>query len=87
MNDSLARFRADPSKVRVSIRRDSSLGWIASVSCLVGVGSFESCSNFPEKAVESALAQADLAGMEGIDLGMGGAYEHPFGRVGLEARR
>ena len=85
--DSLARFRADPSKVRVAIRRDSLLGWVATVSCIMGMGTFESCSAFPERAVDGALRQADLAGMEGVDLGMEWTYEHPFGRLGLEARR
>jgi len=83
----LVRFRADPKKVRVAIRRDPSLGWIATVSCLIGAGSFESCSMVPERAVYSALEQANLAGMEGVDPGMEWTYEHPFGCAGLEARR
>ena len=83
--DSLARFRADPSKVRVSIRRDGDR-WVATVSSRSSRADSRCFHADPIVATKTALRGAD-SHIPGIDLGMEHAYEHPFGRVGLEARR
>lgn len=73
----LARFRADPRKVRVSIRRDGAM-WVAVVSDRVGSGPrFEAVASGPRKALVKALLLADADGLSGVDLSMGWAYEHP----------
>ena len=77
--DHLARFRANPSKVRVSVRPNKGqysayvAGFIKDMhySC-------KATDNDPEKAVADALRHAEDAGMSGIDLGMGNAYPHPM---------
>jgi hypothetical protein len=82
--DSLARFRADPHKIRVSIRSTPN-NWLASVTSLETGASFEFISMDPELAVTGALNA--MNGTDGIDLGMDWAYEHPFGAAGVEVRR
>jgi len=73
----LTRFRADPRKVRVSIRRNGS-NWVASVSNKTTYGPrFEAIATGPRKALVKALLLADAGGLEGVDLSMGWAYEHP----------
>jgi hypothetical protein len=72
----LARFRANPRKVRVGIRREDG-GWVATVALRAGGRMFEARATGPRKAVVKALLMADASGMDGIDLGMGWTYEHP----------
>lgn len=84
----LARFRADPSKVRVSIRRMPNGWWRATVEERdVGQNAIELPFTgmhklSPVRAVVRALLAADRAQLPGIDLGMGWAYEHPYGELG-----
>lgn len=84
MTKKLVRFRADLTKVRVSIMRaPSGDQWIVSVRsrsnpgcCAVRVRSD------PKKALHAALQDAAVAFEEdkekGLDLDMQWAYEHPF---------
>jgi hypothetical protein len=73
----LARFRADPRKVRVAIRRSGS-EWVACVSNRASYGRrFEAVATGPRKALVKALLLADADGLDGVDLSMGWAYEHP----------
>jgi len=74
------RFRADPEKVRVSIRRQSA-GWLATVSSRVTGHFWSSLDKDPEKAVFRALKNADGADLAGIDLDMQWAYDHPWKSV------
>ncbi len=72
----LARFRADPRKIRVSIRRTGK-NWLATITerssgkCVIYLAAR------PRQAVRMALRLAMNADLDGIDLGMGWAYEHP----------
>jgi hypothetical protein len=76
--DRLARFRADPTKVRVSIR-GRKRNWTATVQSLIDPFKIASVmKTSPRKAVMLALREAESLGMEGVDLGMGSAYVHPF---------
>jgi hypothetical protein len=77
----LARFRADPGKVRVAIRREGSV-WLATVSSLVtsskcGIRRFVAYATGQRKALVRALRMAEAAGLEGVDLDMSWTYEHP----------
>jgi hypothetical protein len=75
----LSRFRADPRKVRAAIRRDGN-EWVASISnrgCLCNGGCFSARATGPRKALVKALLLADEHDVDGVDLSMGWAYEHP----------
>lgn len=81
----LVRFRADPRRVRVAVRRDGD-EWVATVSPRLGVPvltaahlrrSWSARSRSPLKALAKALRAADDAQLGGMDLSMGWAYEHP----------
>lgn len=72
----LARFRADPSKVRVSVRRIEH-GWLASVLDRATQRGAWASDDTPEGAVTSALLSAACDGTPGIDLDMGRTYPHP----------
>jgi hypothetical protein len=73
----LSRFRANPRKVRVAIRRDGD-GWLATVSAMhAGLIRFEGRANGPRKALAKALRTAESFGLDGLDLSMSWAYDHP----------
>lgn len=74
--NNLARYRADPSKVRVSIRpcRGAFLIRIQSRTEGVDTSTHHSC---PVTGVMIVLKTASNF-MDGIDLGMGTAYPHPM---------
>jgi len=73
----LARFRADPRKVRVAIRRVGRewVVWISSRA--TPTRGCEGRATGPRKALAKALLAADAANLDGVDLSMGWAYEHP----------
>ena len=64
-------LRADPSRVRVRVRRVGLL-WLAIVGCHV------SADRCPRRAVETALARAACARVPGIDLD-GAVWPDPSG--------
>ena len=72
----LARFRADPKRVRVSVRRWQG-EWIVFVVAREGTANVSRTGNTPRKALARALRAAEW--IPGVDLGMGWAYEHPWG--------
>lgn len=77
----LARFRADPSRVRVAIRRSGET-WTVSVSergAEEGDPVHRATARSPSVATLRALGSALACGMQGIDLGMDWAYDHPMG--------
>lgn len=78
----LARFRVDPARVRIGVRRTLDGWWLVTITSrespfLMPVVSLHSIS--PVKALVRALRRADNAKIPGIDLGMGWAYPHPHG--------
>ena len=73
----LARFRADPKKIRCSIR-PCKRGWRAIVAIRDSDFSRSAESKNPETAMFRALKRAEDAGFKGIDLGMQWAYDHPM---------
>lgn len=79
------RFRADPAKVRVAIRKTSH-GWRAYCSSRIS-GYTISETNASAKFALERVVEAANGLIEGIDLGMQWAYEHPFGAEGVGARR
>lgn len=87
----ISRFRADPSKVRVSIRRFNPLaelgtknglhdspGWIARVESRANPDNLwtECVHAFAEEAVMIALRAADGT-IDGVDLALDRTYLHP----------
>ena len=91
MAERLARFRVDPSRVRVSLRAESG-GWRVKLSVrphvlLTGmrhpvpkhVRESTAWALNPKHAVDVALRSAQMMGMPGIDLDMQEAYPHPQG--------
>ena len=75
----LVRWRANPEKIRVSIRRSKfNKRWQVTVTCRA-TGQFVTCKSLsPERATMRALKLAEKAGYDGTDLGMGWAYRHPW---------
>ncbi len=78
----LARFRADPAKVRVGVRRTEQ-GWYVRVISRSDGRQHSAVDTGPRKALVRALRAAEAAGLPGIDLGMGWAYEHPWGSAAV----
>jgi hypothetical protein len=74
----LARFRVDPSRVRVAIRPDGA-EWLATISSRETGRRVEVRAKAPRNAVVKALHTAEAAGLGGVDLGMQSAYVHPWG--------
>lgn len=77
----LVRFRADPRRVRVTVRHLAS-GWLACVTsraALPGAFGFHKLS--PVRAMVIALQVANKLDMDGVDLDMGCAYDHPQGQL------
>lgn len=73
----LARFQVNPKKVRVSVRPVGK-SWIARVAERKEGGLVsDAVSRSAKKAVELALNTAANYNMEGIDLSLQWAYEHP----------
>ena len=83
MTPALVRLRADPTKLRVSIRRVSASGrdvWVAHAEERA-TGRFVTWTDLrPEAAVFGAVESAYTGGLEGADPLMGWAYKHPFGK-------
>lgn len=75
----LARFRADPARVRVRVRQSGGV-YAATIESRdqAPAWSVMSRSVDPKRAVSRALAKAD--GLPGVDVGMECAYPHPFGK-------
>lgn len=74
----LARFRADPSKVRVAIRPGIH-GWYVTVKELHGKRRIAAVINHdPSLAIDEALRLARVMGFAGINLHMMMTYEHPM---------
>lgn len=81
MTDDLSacRFMADPTRIRVGIRRVGD-GWLATIQSRRSkdypyVGRYHL---YPAEAVLAALEAADGLGIPGIDLDLMNAYNHPF---------
>ena len=78
----LARFRADPSKVRVSVRRDGDrislcIQSRAEPLCGVDVTNVSFNPSDIESKMDRLLGRAD-GYVEGVDVGMQWAYQHPM---------
>jgi hypothetical protein len=74
----LVRLRADPKKIRVSIRKNKDK-WQVTITCRsTGESIIANSSLSPEKAIMSALKSADKKNYKGIDLLMEWAYKHPW---------
>lgn len=78
---SLARFRADPRRVRIGVRRHGDL-WYVRIGRLSTVTfgwifSVERMHRSPTRALVLALRAAEALQIPGVDLGMQWAYEHP----------
>ena len=90
----LARFRVDPSKLRVQIKRceqddgQRKTWWYATISTRPGVPyrGVGAPGVTAEEALWEALLIADNERIPGIDLGMDNAYEHPMGPLAPRER-
>lgn len=75
----LARFRADPKKVRVSIQREGDF-FVSSVRSRdesAPYSSFHGKSKLARVAILRALRIAE-GNIPGVDLSMGWTYDHPW---------
>jgi hypothetical protein len=73
----LARFRADPSKVRVSVRPIGEAFRVNVTSRTTGTVA-QATDKYIEVAIHAALLDAESIGIKGIDLELRWAYEHPM---------
>lgn len=80
----LVRLRADPAKVRCSIRREGDQWrvWVRELGAKVVL---TATGKDPTAAMLSALEKAKNIGMDGIDLDLMWAYDHPQGAVERKA--
>ncbi len=85
MDRVLARFRADPKRVHIAIRKLPDGGYI--VRLTAGQTSIWRAHRRPTAALALALRAAEGLKLPGIDLSMGWAYEHPWGGLGGLGRR
>lgn len=87
----LARFRADPAKVRVSIRylgyESMAPQWMAVIMNRESLIEVYRIRKTPEAALTEALEAASNRSLPGVDLDMQWTYPHPFGRYGLAKRK
>jgi hypothetical protein len=80
----LARFRADPSRIRVSIRPLVG-GWKVTIASRDG---HQTCSDIDadlERALDRALAFAEHLEFPGIDRHMSWSYQHPMWKEDIHA--
>lgn len=85
----LARFRADPSKVRVCVRRDPEdpRYWRAVVCNFLKTPYYAGRARSPTLAVRRALrGAAEECDMEGGDPDLQWTYDHPWGADGVRNR-
>lgn len=76
----LARFLADPYRVRVGLKATPH-GWRATVAARNLTGpTIEQFASSPSLAMRLAIQAAEDIGIPGVDLSMGWAYQHPFNR-------
>jgi hypothetical protein len=74
-----ARFRADPSKVRVGVLRLGDRHWMVTIEPRDrSARTVYEHGNTPRKALARALRRAEKWQIPGLDLGMQWAYEHPY---------
>src|ERR1700734_2908896 len=75
----IARFRADPRKIRVAIRRDGD-HWRATVAYLNDPDNFfyVGWAVDPKSAINEAMGKAIRSYLDGIDKDMDHAYDHPM---------
>lgn len=88
MKKYLARFRADPRKVRIRVRRlvdrnEWEVGIFGRSRTGDGVGVWES-HKYPTRALVLALRRAEEENLAGLDLPMSWAYDHPWGALGRD---
>lgn len=93
LDRTLTRFRADPTRVRVSIQHCSAPGprftayWVVTIRSLQrDVFGVMRAHRSPKKALALALRAAERLRIPGIDLGMQWAYYHPQRVVKFEGR-
>lgn len=77
---SLARFRADPRLVSVSIRHCQPDSWVVTVSDRNSDKSVQLIDENPVNAVMRALARANGI-IPGVDIDLQWAYEHPYPEI------
>ena len=73
----VARFRADPTRIRVAVR-PCAAGWYAHVEDRATSRSWWATHAKPSTAVSRALRLAERDKQPGIDLAMQWTYPHPF---------
>lgn len=73
----LARFRADPSRIRVAVRKVGD-EWAVSIETRGrSKRRVRAQHRSPKRALVIALRKAEALGFDGMDLEMGWAYRHP----------
>lgn len=78
-----ARFRADPSKVKVSVRHCPRDLWVASVVAREDADKedaleYVALDTTAKLAIEEALRSAAENNLEGVNLDMNRTYPHPW---------
>lgn len=78
----LSRFRVDPKKVRVSIRRSGQHGWTVKIRTRDRnarvLGMAKARGHDLERVIDIALLRAERLGIDGIDRSMEWAYFNPW---------
>ncbi len=74
----LVRWRADPEKIRVTVRKEGSNYCVKLLCKTTGRMLAASWNSVPDNAITQALEYAERNNVPGIDLHMQWTYEHPW---------
>ncbi len=72
------RFRADPSKIRISLGKNGYGDWRVIIVERKTMKWISSTGLNPKAALDYALRHAEERGFDGIDRRMQCVYEHPY---------
>ena len=80
MTEYLARFRADPAKIRIGVRRTGDV-WTATIARRDTFEYAVAVGRTAVRALVLAFQHAEAVGLKGIDRWMQWAYDHPQGAL------
>ena len=74
----LVRWRAEPERVRVAVRREGAM-WVATITSRRDEGArYVGRHRYAYRAVVRALLSAEMAQLDGVNLAMSWAFLHPW---------
>lgn len=78
MKNNLVRWRADPERVRISVRKTRDVWMATATSLVIEHKSVYAYDADPETAVNDVLLKDKAQDYPGLDLDLQWTYEHPW---------